>query len=259
MLKYISLCIPYYNTFDLTKKTIDILIKSKFINEIIISDDCSNVPFVYNHAKVKIYRNLKNLGALKNKFKTVQYARNKWVYLLDSDNFIDLKMFKKLYKILKKNKFKNDYFYSPSRLILQNIDLDKKLNNKIINYNFKDRVIDFKLVKQYLGKVKYFNWFLNTGNFFINKNKYVECANKMFSDKKLKQVEADAMVFSYYWLKSGKKIEILDNFYYFHRLSKSSYSHHKNNRKSLDLYTRLFMVSDEIKISFFKRIIKIFI
>ncbi len=76
MLKYISLCIPYYNTFDLTKKTIDILIKSKFINEIIISDDCSNVPFVYNHAKVKIYRNLKNLGALKNKFKTVQYARN---------------------------------------------------------------------------------------------------------------------------------------------------------------------------------------
>jgi hypothetical protein len=255
MLKYISLCIPYYNTFDLTKKTIQILIKSKFINEIIISDDYSNEPFVYNHPKVKIYRNLKNLGALKNKFKTVQYARNKWVYLLDSDNFIDLKMFKKLSNFLNEGKFNADFIYSPSKLILKNINLDKKLNNKIIKYNFKDKIIDFNLVGNYLDKVKYFDWFLNTGNYVVNKKNYIKCGEQMFRDKELKSPQADAMVFSYYWLNSGKKIHILDNFYYFHRLLKNSYSHDKNNNKSLKIYKNLFLKKENI---FYKKIINFF-
>ena len=256
MFKYISLCIPYYNTFDLTKETVDTLIKSKFINEIIISDDCSKKPFVYNHPKVKIYRNRKNLGALKNKFKTVQYASNKWVYLLDSDNFIELKVLNKLFKTFKNKKLNKNYYYSPSRLILKNINLDKKLDNKIINYNFKHRIINFNLVKQYLGKVKYFDWFLNTGNFIINRYNYIKCGKKIFRDKKLEQTEADALVFAYYWLKSEKKIKILNNFYYFHRVLKGSYSHHPNNSNSLNIYKKLFLNECAEQNTFLKSIIK---
>ena len=258
MIKHISLCIPYYNTFDLTKQTIDILIKSKFINEIIISDDCSSEPFVYNHPKVKIYRNSINLGALKNKFNTVKYACNKWVYLLDSDNFIELKVLNKLSKDFKNKKLNKNYYYSPSRLILKNINLDKKLDNKVINYNFKQRIINFDLVKQYLGKVKYFDWFLNTGNFFINRYQYIKCAKIIFSDKQLQQTEADAMVFAYYWLKSGKKIKILKNFYYFHRVLKGSYSHHPNNNKSLNIYKNFFLNESPKKNIFLTNIIKFF-
>jgi hypothetical protein len=258
MSKYISLCIPYYNTFDLTKQTISTLIKSKFINEIIVSDDCSDKPFLYIHPKVKIYRNSKNLGALKNKFKTIQYARNNWVYLLDSDNFIELKILNKLSKNLQNKKFNQNYYYSPSKLILKNVDLDKKLDNKAIHYNFKNKVIDFNLASQYLEKVKYFDWFLNTGNFFVHRETYIKCASQMFRDKKLKQIEADAIIFAYYWLKSGRKIEILKNFYYFHRVLKGSYSHHPNNSKSLNIYKKLFLNENRTENNFLKKIIKFF-
>jgi hypothetical protein len=172
MIKHISLCIPYYNTFDLTKQIIDILIKSKFINEIMFSDDCLSEPFVYNHRKVKIYRNSINLGVLKKKFNAVKYAFNRWIYLLDSDNFIKFKVLNKSFKDLKNKKLNKNYYYSSSRLILKNIDVDKKLHNKVINYNFKHKIINFNLVKQYLGKVRYFNFlsnvlkkFLVTGNY----------------------------------------------------------------------------------------------
>jgi glycosyltransferase involved in cell wall biosynthesis len=255
MKNFISVCIPFYNTFDLTKKTVDVLVKCEFINEIIISDNCSIKSFEYNNRKVRIYRNAKNIGALKNKFKVVQYAKNEWVYLLDSDNFIEPKMFKKLYNFLNKGKFNEDFIYSPSKLILENINLDKKLNNKIIKYNFKDKIIDLKLVEKYLGKVKYFDWFLNTGNYVVNKKKYIKCGKQMFRDKELKYPQADSMVFSYYWLNSGKKIHILDNFYYFHRLLNNSYSHDKNNNKSVKIYKNLFLKKENI---FYKKIINFF-
>jgi glycosyltransferase involved in cell wall biosynthesis len=252
---FISVCIPFYNTSDLTKKTLDILVKCEFINEIIISDNCSHEAFKYNNRKVRVYRNHKNIGALKNKFKVVQYAKNNWVYLLDSDNFIETKILKKIYKLLNNNKLDINTIYSPSKLILENINLDKKLHKKIIKYDFKNKIIDFSLVPKYLEKVKYFDWFLNTGNYIVYKKKYIECGKQMFSDKELKYTQADTLVFSYYWLKSGKKIHILNNFYYFHRLLKNSYSHDKNNNKSLKIYKNLFLQKEN---SFIKKIINFF-
>jgi len=255
MKKFISVCIPFYNTFDLTKKTIDVLVKCEFINEIIVSDNCSYKPFEYKNLKVRVYRNDNNIGALKNKFKVVQYANNNWVYLLDSDNFIEPKVFKKIYEFLNNAKLNKNTIYSPSKLILEDIDLNKKLNKKIIKYNFKDKIIDFSLVAKYLDRVKYFDWFLNTGNYVVNRENYIKCGKQMFRDKELKYTQADSLVFSYYWLKSGKKIHILDNFYYFHRLLKNSYSHDKNNHKSVQIYKNFFLKKEK---SFYKKIINFF-
>jgi glycosyltransferase involved in cell wall biosynthesis len=91
MIKNISICIPFYNTHKLTSDTIKKIINLKFISEIIVNDDFSKKTFLYKHPKVKIYRNKENIGALKNKYHTVKLASNDWVYLLDSDNFINSK------------------------------------------------------------------------------------------------------------------------------------------------------------------------
>jgi hypothetical protein len=238
MIKNISICIPFYNTHKLTSDTIKKIINLKFISEIIVNDDFSKKTFLYKHPKVKIYRNKENIGALKNKYHTVKLASNDWVYLLDSDNFINSKCLKKLIKF---RNFRKDFYYSPSKLVLQDINLEKKLNNKHIIYNFPKKIIDFKTARSLLrDNLKYFNWFLNTGNFFVNKKKYLDCLEMIFRNKNLTSLEADAFVFSYFWLKSGNKIEILDFLYYYHRMRKESYSFHKNNSKSMEKYLYLF-------------------
>jgi glycosyltransferase involved in cell wall biosynthesis len=241
MMKNISICIPFYNTHKLTAEAITKIINLKFISEIIISDDFSKKKFFFKHTKVKIYRNSKNIGALKNKYNAVKLASNDWVYLLDSDNLISAASLKKLMKF---NNFNKNFYYSPSKLILQNIDLDKKLDNKPIIYNFPKTIIDFKIARFFLrNNLEYFLWFLNTGNFFINRNKYLGCLEKLFSNNSnnnFASMEADALVFSYFWLKSGNKIKILDFLYYYHRMRMKSYSFHKNNYKSTQKYLYLF-------------------
>jgi glycosyltransferase involved in cell wall biosynthesis len=238
MIKNISICIPFYNTHKLTFDTIKKIVNLKFISEIIVNDDFSKKIFYYKHSKVKIYRNNKNIGALKNKYNTVKLASSEWVYLLDSDNFINPKSLKKLIKL--KN-FQKNFYYSPSKLILQDINLDKKLDNKHIIYNFPKKIINYRSAQTFLkNNLKYFNWFLNTGNFFINRKKYLDCLEMVIFSKNLVSIEADALVFSYFWLKSGNKIKILDFLYYHHRMRKESYSFHKNNYKSMEKYLYLF-------------------
>lgn len=240
MIKNISICIPFYNTHKLTFDTIKKIVNLKFISEIIVNDDFSKKAFFYKHPKVKIYRNKENIGALKNKYYTVKLANNDWVYLLDSDNFVNSKCLKKLIKF---RNFRKDFYYSPSKLILQDINLDKKLNNKHIMYNFPKKIIDFKIARSFLrDNLKYFNWFLNTGNFFVNRKQYLACLQLVFRSKNLTslEAEADAFAFSYFWLKSGNKIKVLDFLYYYHRMRKESYSFHKNNFKSMEKYLYLF-------------------
>jgi len=238
MIQNISICIPFYNTHKLTVDAITKIVNLKFVSEIIISDDFSKKKFFFKHPKVKIYRNNKNIGALKNKYSAVKLARSDWVYLLDSDNSINVESLKKLIKF--KN-FNKNFYYSPSKLILENIDLNNKLDNKSIVYNFPKKIINFNIARLFLRKnLKYFNWFINTGNFFINRNKYLECLEKVFRTNNLVSMEADALVFSYFWLKSGNKIKILDFLYYYHRMRKKSYSFHQNNSKSMEKYLYLF-------------------
>jgi len=241
MKKFISICIPYYNTSVLTKKTISSLVKNNFINEVIVSDDCSIKKFSYNHPKVKVYRNASNLGSFKNKFKSIQRATNDWVFLLDSDNFIESKVLKKLFINLNKKFFNEDFYYSSSKIILENVDSDKKLNNKIIHYNFANKIIDYTLACKNILIKKYFDWFLNTGNFFINRNKYLQCFKKILIKSKFDPKGADSIFFSYYWLVSGKKIMILDDLYYFHRIRKDSLISSSDNTDAIYRCTKLFL------------------
>jgi hypothetical protein len=116
----ISVAIPFYNTHEFLEKCLENLLDYKFINEIVIVDDCSKKEIFYNHKKVKIIRNRQNIGAFKNKYSAVKNSANRWVYLLDSDNSIPLNSIKSLENI-NTQKLDADTIYCPSSLILKNV------------------------------------------------------------------------------------------------------------------------------------------
>jgi len=71
---------------------------------VVISDDCSYIDdyvrlfdSVEGMDKVHVYRNSQNLGCYFNKKRAIEYQRNEYCVLLDSDNIIDLKFIDKLF------------------------------------------------------------------------------------------------------------------------------------------------------------------
>ena len=91
----ISVSITHYNNAHFIKDTLEFIVKSEYISEIIINDDCSKDYLVLKDIveeidsnKIKLYQNKENLGNFINKLKTPEYCSNEWAILLDSDNII---------------------------------------------------------------------------------------------------------------------------------------------------------------------------
>ena len=80
------------------------------------------------------------------------------------------------------------------------------MHNKVIDYNFlKNNTIDLDSASNFLKKKnKKIEWLLNTGNFIIKKNEYIEVAKEIYEDKTIKFIDCDALVFTYLWLKNKK-------------------------------------------------------
>jgi glycosyltransferase involved in cell wall biosynthesis len=223
----ITVAIPYYNSEKYLEQALELPLSSDFVSEIIIHDDCSENEIESTHPKIKIYRNQTNLGAFKNKYLAVSKASNDWVYLLDSDNYF----FENSLEVVKNIKPQRGRYYSPSQLHLVDDGLDQSLNGKIVKYDFGQvdgsRARD--ILKSGSGE---FEWLINTGNFFINRDDYVSSMQSIIDDQTYPYFEADAIVFTYNWLKKGNIIEVVDDLWYNHRLRSNSYSHSVGNKNS---------------------------
>lgn len=223
----ITVAIPFYNSQDYLGKALELLLDSDFVSEIIIHDDCSEHQTYSDHPKVKIYRNDTNLGAFKNKYLAVSKSLNEWVYLLDSDNYF----FDNSLEVVKNIKPQRGRYYSPSQLHLLDDGLDSSLNGKVVKYDFG--VVDANKAKSLLQSgIGEFEWLINTGNFFINRDDYIESMKDVFNDPNYPYFEADAIVFCYNWLKKGNTIEVVDDLWYNHRLRSNSYSHSVGNKNA---------------------------
>ena len=232
----ITVAIPYYNNEKYLEKTISLPLQSDFVSEIIIHDDCSNNEIIADHPKVKVYRNERNLGAFKNKYLAVSKSTNEWVYLLDSDNYF----FENSLDIVKSIKPQRGTYYSPSQLHLVDDGLDSSLDGRIIKYDFGtvDRSKASRILNAGNGE---FEWFINTGNFFVNREDYLDAMRNIFEDSSYPYFEADAIVFSYNWLKIGNKIDVVKDLWYNHTTRSNSYSHSVGNRNtdSLNYHKKL--------------------
>jgi len=177
----ISLCIPFYNTSKYFLDCIKYSIDNTFINEIIVNDDFSTEEEYFNLLqivnqiktnKIKVFRNTENVGAFRNKYITVQKSTSDWVYLLDSDNY----PFENTYNVIKSLDLSNlKIIYSPAKLYCKSDS--QSTYSTISDYNtFKYDIIGIEESKDAIIKrTKWFDWLINTGNYVINKNFYLDC------------------------------------------------------------------------------------
>lgn len=170
--------IPTYNSSIYLKDCLSSIVESKFIDEIIISDDCSVDEEIHkiesivekfrsNSTKnIKLFKNKKNKGAFFNKYFIVKQSENKVVYILDSDNLAAKNIDKVFYLISKKNDI-NDLFIQPNTMqqFWKYPYLSKFIsifNSKYkVRFFDKDRKIDLNYIKTSLIS--------NSGGYTIDK------------------------------------------------------------------------------------------
>lgn len=217
----ISLAITTYNRSKYFWDCVKNIINCDFIGEIVISDDhsCENdynnlleISSRFTKDKIKIYRNSNNKGAFVNKYIAVSKCSFDWVYLFDSDNWID----RKITNIIENLDYlKKDTCYVEEKLYAT--------DGNLVKFNYDDKVIDLNIAKKYINNnVRNFDWFLNNGNFIINKQSYLNSQKKFFDDD-IYHGTVDVLLFSYYWFMSGNKYEIVDGLYHHHRIHEDSY------------------------------------
>lgn len=234
----ITVAVPYYNNEKYLEQALELPLRSNYVSEIIIHDDCSNLHVHSSHPKVKIYRNETNLGAFKNKYLAVSKSSNEWVYLLDSDNYF----FNNSLDIVENITPIRGRYYSPSQLHLVDDGLDSSLDGKIVKYNFG--IVDSNKAKNLLESgIGEFEWLINTGNFFVHRDDYLNSMKDVFENSLYPYFEADAIVFCYNWLKKGNTIEVVENLWYNHRLRSNSYSHSvgSKNADSLNYHKQMIL------------------
>lgn len=205
----ISLVITTYNRFDtFLFKNLLYYLENPYIKEIVIYDDCSDdyekIRNYFQNDKIKLYRQDKNVGALKNKINACQKATKEWICLMDSDNFCDITYFEALLDYWNKNGSNTNYIYQPQKGFPAQ-DFTKYIRC-VINKDIWNSLEDECLV--------------NNGNYVFHKSivKYVE----LILDEDINTYAIDVKYMNYYWIKSGISIIIVPDMYYDHTIHPGS-------------------------------------
>lgn len=226
-MKNITLAIPFYNTSQYFLDCIKYAVDNEFVSEIVVNDDRSTseewenlnrIVESLNVSKIKIFRNDENIKSFRNKYVTVTKSTNEWVYLLDSDNH----PFKNTYSILEQVDQTLDYIcYSPRKLFCK---YDYQYQNQTVSdYSFEYNLIGIEESKDAISKkTEWFDWFLNTGNYFFNRNFYLNSLEEAFLNDSTPRLEADTAASFYFLLKNSGKFKVLENLFHNHRLRHDS-------------------------------------
>lgn len=216
----ITLAIPNYNRSDYVIESFIKVLSDDRISEILICDDHSNIN-IYNDLvskashlsnKITIHRNEKNLGSFMNKLTCVKKSKNEWIILLDSDNDISIQYLNSLDGLRDEKTI-----YAPSHAMC---------NSPLLDYtNYSNIILDKQLYIEKVTTGRTINWdcILNTGNYFFNRNTYLNSIN--LEENIIESYAADAYYLIYLWFKNidGAKFHIVDGLKYNHRLGNSSH------------------------------------
>ena len=201
----ISLCIPTYNRFELLINSFVSVLSDERIDEIIISDDASNLEiydkvhdFVSGIKKIKLYRNAENQDCYKNKYTSLTYAKNDFCILFDSDNEITSDYINKIFDVINWN----NYSAMLPSWAMPHFDYRKYEGYEITKENAFSYMDDST-----------FRTMLNTANYFVNKDFYVQCW-----DGSIDPNNADSIFMSSQMLKNGGKLYVVPGLHYEHRV-----------------------------------------
>ena len=204
----ISLCIPTWNRFDFTIKCFEQVLNDERIQEIIISDDNSTdgsyerlEEYFKDTPKVILYQNKDRLKVHGNKMRSIQHSLAEWCILFDSDNIITTSYIDKLYSM----EWDINTIYQPS-FAMPHFDY-RGLVGTYDKENTKDNI-----------NRPLFECMLNTQNFFVNRKPYLEVWENQPDIN-----GADSIFFNYLWLRSGKKIQVVESLEYEHVVHRGSF------------------------------------
>ena len=225
-MEQISLVIPNYNRTNILLESFINVLSHPAICEVLVQDDDSaNVGSVermlgyVGSPKIRLLKNDRNLGTFFNKREAISHASNQWCILLDSDNIIDAAYVDRLLAV----PWSKNAILAPQRLLHHPDNCLGSKERTFFDYaSFVGRDIDFSFAAR--------NWnaqhlpvLLNTGNFFVNREAYVE----VFEINSFgREVDiADVAYFNYLFLKRdpANRIRVLPEQEYVHRVHPGSY------------------------------------
>jgi len=222
----ISLCIPNYTRTHFLIESFNKVINDDRISEIIINDDCSSnfeeaIKLLedLNSNKIKIFRNEVNLGPMFNKLETIKKASNEFCILLDSDNVISKEYLDTIYS----QEWSKHKIICPELLIHHEENIWNQKDVFIPYTDFLNIKIDFQYVKNCILNGKNIETLLNTGNFFVNKDMYV---NSFVNNTFDRSVDVcDVCFFSYLFLLFDNQnyLEVCKGLNYVHRVHNGSF------------------------------------
>lgn len=226
-MKTITLAIPFYNTSKYFLDAIQYAIDDDFVSEISVTDDCSthgewkkinSIISSLDTDKIKIHRNEENLKPFRNKYNAVKNSTNEWVYLLDSDNH----MFENSIELLKTIPDDDpNIVYSPQHLCCKNDGI--KDYETISDYNFKYEEIGVEEIKDLIFKKhKWGRWFINSGNYVVNRERYLKALSEPYQDKTTELLHADTAATFYFLLKDEVQFKVVKGLKHHHRLRMDS-------------------------------------
>ena len=238
-MKKISVAITTYNSSRFIRELLSRLSRNNIINEIIIHDDYSeekeyenilqSVSSYKNKKKISIktYRNNSNIGGFKNKYLAVEKCTNSNIYLLDSDNILS-NSFSQFFNEDFFEGLNKDYLYLPSHIYLfkKNYLLSSFKKSSLRKIVDEDLILNIETIQKEISNnvicYKPMDWILNLGNWFFNKDSYLDKLKEGYESKN-KMFAADGIAASYHWLKNGGSLFLKKDFYHFHRLRPDSY------------------------------------
>jgi len=227
----LSIAIPFYNTSKYFLDTIRTPLSCNLVSEIVICDDNSSetefnnlITLIKdlgpNNNKIKVIKNTQNTGAFINKYLTISNCRNKWVYLLDSDNFVHEGMIEKFFK----EELNENVCYMPHKYNFCSYIYELGLGPGLIDRNrIKEAILHNTI-----------GHFINICNFIVSKDVFLERMKEGLSPSETVDVfpVADCAAMTYLWLKHGGDFKIIQDFQYFHRVREDGY--YESNKKAAE-------------------------
>ena len=260
----VSVVIPTYNSAKYLTQCLNSISKCKNIGEVVISDDNSNQAdllllkeIIFNHqlkSKIKLFENNINKGAYLNKLESVKNANYDLIYILDSDNIAGFNLDKVLNKIIKIDD--ESKLYVPSKIyhFYNNVNKLTPLYKSIIGkqeiFTKENLEIKGKQIKNIFQggenimheKNKSIYWILNIGNFIFEKDSFLKSVqNELNLSREV--LSMDAVAFTYYWLRNGNTLQLMNSHYHFHRKrgDSVSFTERDNSSISRNHFDKLFL------------------
>lgn len=260
----VSVVIPTYNSSKYLTQCLNSLSNCQNISEIVISDDNSDhtdvlllKEIIFNHqlkSKIKLFENNKNKGAYLNKLESVKNTNYDLIYILDSDNIAGFNLDKVLNKIIRiddESKLfipsKIYHFYNSTNIftplyksIIGKQEIFTKANLEINGIQIKNIFQGGENIMYEKNKSIY--WILNIGNFIFNKDNFLKSVqNELNLSREV--LSMDAVAFTYYWLRNGNTLHLMNSHYHFHRKrgDSVSFTERDNSTISRNHFDKLFL------------------